>query len=93
MMDPFGCEIESVNESLQEELIELKCNDECNHKFERGGTTELWLSNTTKQLYLKMWSEMVKIPQYFPTSYLVECGFSAVNKILTKKRNKIEICI
>ena len=39
----------------------------------------------------KMWSEMVKIVLYFPTSYLVECGFSAVNKILTKKINKIDI--
>ena len=41
MMDPFGCDIESVNENLQEELIELKCNDECNYKFQRGGITEL----------------------------------------------------
>ena len=37
-------------------------------------------------------SRLVKI-LYFPTSYLVECGFSAVTKILTKERNKIEICI
>ena len=92
MMDPFGCDIESVDENLQKELIELKCNDECNYKFERGGITELWLSNTTKQLYPKMWSEMVKILLYFPTSYLVKCGFSAI-KILTKERNKIDICI
>ena len=41
----------------------------------------------------KMWSEMVKILLYFPTIYLVECGFSAVNEILTKERNKIDICI
>ena len=59
-MDIFGCDVESVDENLQEELIELKCNDERNYKFERGGITELWQSNTTKQLYPKMWSEMVK---------------------------------
>ena len=40
-----------------------------------------------------MWSEMVKMLLYFPTSYLDQCGLSAVNKILTKKRNKIDICI
>ena len=40
-----------------------------------------------------MWFEMVKILLHFPTFYLVECGFSAVNEILTKKRNKINICI
>ena len=38
-------------------------------------------------------SRLVKILLHFPTSYLVECGFSAVNKILTKERNKIDICI
>ena len=89
----IGCDIESVDENLQEQLIELKCNDECNYKFERGGITELWLSNTTKQLYTKTWSEMVKILLYFATSYLIECGFSAVNKILIKERNKKNICI
>ena len=85
MMDPFGCDIESVDENLQGKLIELKCNGERNYKFERGGITELRLSNTTKQLYPNMWSEMVKILLYFAIFYLVECGFSAVNKILTKK--------
>ena len=45
MMDPFDCDIESVDKNLQEELIELKCDDECNYKSERGGMTELWLSN------------------------------------------------
>ena len=93
MIDRFGCDIESVDENLQEELIELKCNDECNYKFERGGITELSLSNTIKQLYSKMWFKMVKMLLYFPTSYLVECGFSAVKKILTKERNKIDKCI
>ena len=39
-----------------------------------------------------MWSEMVKILLYLPTSYLIECGFSAV-KILIKERNKIGIYI
>ena len=36
-----------------------------------------------------MWSKMV----HFLTSYLVDCDFSAVNKILIKERNKIDICI
>ena len=38
-------------------------------------------------------SRLVKMLLYFPSSYLVECGFSAINKILTKERNKIDICI
>ena len=42
MMDHFDCDKESVDENMQEELIELKCNDECKYKFERGGITELY---------------------------------------------------
>ena len=42
MMDSFDCDIESVHENMQEELIELKCNDECTYKFERCGITELY---------------------------------------------------
>ena len=38
-------------------------------------------------------SRLVRMLLYFPSSYLVECGFSAIHKILTKERNKIDICI
>ena len=38
-------------------------------------------------------SRLVKMLLYFPSSCLVECGFSAINKILTKERNKIDISI
>ncbi len=39
MMDPFVCDMETVSDNIQEELIELKCNDEFKYKFERGGIT------------------------------------------------------
>ena len=42
MIDRFGCDIKSVDENMQEKLIELKCNDECKYKFERGGITKLY---------------------------------------------------
>ncbi len=38
-----------------------------------------------------MRSEMAKI--LLPTSYLVECGFSAVNKIVRNERSKIDTCM
>ena len=44
IIDSFCCDIESVDENLQGERIELKCNDECKYKFERGRLAELWLS-------------------------------------------------
>ena len=60
MMDPFGCDMESVNENMQEELIEPKCNDECNCNFERGEITELWLSNTTNSYIQKCFLKWLK---------------------------------
>ena len=92
MMDPFVCDTKSVDEHMKEKLIALKCNDECKYKPERGGiklSYRIRLSTTTKQLYSKMLSEMVIILLYFPSTYLVECGFSAVHKISTKERSKI----
>ena len=53
MMNPFGCDIESVDENMQEEFIELKCNDECKHKFERGGITELYGYQIQQNIYIQ----------------------------------------
>ena len=41
MMDFFDCVIKGVDENMQEELIEVKRNGECNYKFERDVITEL----------------------------------------------------
>ena len=35
MMDSFVCDIKSVDENMHEELIELKCNDECKYSRRR----------------------------------------------------------
>ena len=53
MMDPFGCDIERVNENMQEELIELKCNDKCKHKFERCEISELYGYQIQQNSYIQ----------------------------------------
>ena len=41
-------------------------------------------------LYPNMCKIIFKLPITFPTLYLVEAGFSAVNQILAKKNNSLE---
>lgn len=91
MIDPFDCDPLSAHENIQEEIIEIKCNDELQIKFKRETLCAFWQSNTVKSLYPNLWSQMSKILLCFPTSYLVETGFSAVNHILQKERNRFDI--
>ena len=48
MSDSFDRDIQSASESIQEDLIELNCNDEYPYKFKRTELTESDLSNATK---------------------------------------------
>lgn len=91
MFDPFGSPLESAPDNLQEELIELRCDEEALYRFKKDKFYGLWLSETSKKKYPILWENFVVIILCFPSSYLVETGFSAVNKILTKERNKLDI--
>ena len=42
-------------------------------------------------LYPNVWKMIFTLLVAFPTSYLVEAGFSAVSQVLTKKKNALEI--
>lgn len=42
-------------------------------------------------LYPNMWKQVFNLLIPFPTSYVVESGFSAVNHIMTKERNRLNI--
>ena len=41
--------------------------------------------------YPNMWKMVRNLLLPFPTSYLVESGFSAVNNIITKHRNRLRL--
>ncbi|KAG0439251.1 General transcription factor II-I repeat domain-containing protein 2 [Dictyocoela muelleri] len=40
MIDPFGCDIECVEEKIQEELIDLQCNEELKYKYKKTGNLD-----------------------------------------------------
>ncbi|OAF71635.1 hypothetical protein A3Q56_00609 [Intoshia linei] len=90
--DSFNCSINDAHCTVVEELIELQCDKEAKYPFEKGGNFSLWGCEPSKSFYPLMHSEMSRILLCFPTSYMVESGFSSVNKILTKDENQINIC-
>ncbi|CDW60306.1 hypothetical protein TTRE_0000867201 [Trichuris trichiura] len=89
VLDPFTC-LAEVEVAYQEELIEMQANEELKPKM-KGGYTSFWLQQEIRQLYPRLWNVAKKFLIPFPSSYLVERGFSAVTDLLGKKRNRLQI--
>ena len=76
---------------IQEELADLQADVEAKALFNRLGSCCFWINSTTAEKSPLMWenAKLFLIP--FPTSYLVEKGFSAVTRILSKYRNRLDL--
>nr|CAH7761336.1 unnamed protein product [Callosobruchus chinensis] len=55
------------------------------------GISAILLQNNIPDTYPVLWNIARKFLISFPSSYLVERGFSAVTNLLTKKRNRLDI--
>ena len=75
---------------LQEELLGISTNEEFKVQFKKG-YQHLWLQKDIPGNYPISWHIARKLLIAFPSSYLVERGFSTVVNLLTKKRNKLDI--
>lgn len=83
--------IESISDHLMEEtIIELQNDVEMKPKF-KNSFEDFWLQKKISERYPTLWAVVKKFLLCFPTSYLVEKGFSAVSRLLTKQRNKLNI--
>uniref|UniRef100_A0A5S6QK69 DUF4371 domain-containing protein n=1 Tax=Trichuris muris TaxID=70415 RepID=A0A5S6QK69_TRIMR len=89
IIDPFSCP-DDAQVYLQEELVELQCNEELKPRF-KDGYQAFWLQKKIPSLYPRLWAIVSKLLIAFPSSYLVEKGFSVVTDLLSKKRNRLEI--
>jgi hypothetical protein len=69
---------------LQEELIGISTNEELKVQFTTG-YQQFWLQRNIPVTYPALWTIARKFLLAFPSSYLVERGFSAVANLLTKK--------
>ena len=52
---------------------------------------EFWLRQAVSERYPSLWKAAKIFFIAFPTSYLVERGFSVVSQILTKSRNRLNV--
>lgn len=91
VIDPFTSEITNVEDNLAEELTDLKHSVESQVHFRQCGYCDFWIREDTRNLYPQLWNAVKLLIIAFPTSYLVEKGFSAVVQLVTKQRNRLEI--
>ena len=77
-------------EATEEELISIKHHVELRPKFDLS-YKDFWLQKEIPGCYPVLWNRVKILFIAFPTSYLVERGFSAVALLLTKQRNKLKI--
>ncbi|CAH2002092.1 unnamed protein product [Acanthoscelides obtectus] len=89
IINPYG-DIEETNVIIQEELTELSTNEELKVQF-KNGYQQFWMQNNIPVTYPVLWNIARTFLISFPSSYLVERGFSAVTNLLTKKRNRLDI--
>lgn len=90
ILDPFSSANTEESPQLQEELMEVTTNDKLKYKF-KSGYQQFWLQKEIPTAYPEIWAVIEKFLIAFPSSYLVERGFSAVTNLLTKKRNRLQI--
>ncbi|CAH1992700.1 unnamed protein product, partial [Acanthoscelides obtectus] len=89
IISPYG-DIEETNVIIQEELTELSTNEELMVQF-KNRYQQFGLQKDIPVTYPVLWNIARKFLISFPSSYLVERGFSAVTNPLTKKRNILDI--
>lgn len=87
---PFAISLEDVELEFQQELAEVQSSKTLESTFRTKGVL-MWLDDEVGSRYPRCASHAKSVLVHFPSSYLVECGFSAVNDMVTSKRNRLEI--
>ncbi|KAJ7335396.1 hypothetical protein JRQ81_013337 [Phrynocephalus forsythii] len=82
IINPYD-DIEESDVTLQEELDGISTNEELKVQF-RMGYQQFWLQKDIPVAYPALWIIARKFLTAFPTSYLVERGFSMVANLVTK---------
>ena len=72
------------------DLILLQNDEELKGRLKKS-YQDFWLQEKLNARYPAFWSKVQPYFVEFPTSYLVERGFSAVSLLLTKQRQKLQL--
>ncbi|KAI6649984.1 SCAN domain protein [Oopsacas minuta] len=91
LIDPFCVDAPTVPLYLQEELMDLQSDCEEKAHFTMMGYERFWIAIAGRNKFPNLWKVAKLLVLAFPTSYLVERGFSAVVQLLTKQRNRLDI--
>ncbi|KAL4135435.1 hypothetical protein QTP88_007044 [Uroleucon formosanum] len=91
ILDPFSFEsVEDLKPHLQMEFIDLKHDCEAQLVFKQVGYELAWIK--LKDTYPQLWQQVKLLLLSFPSTYLVEKAFSVVVQLLTKQKNRLNIC-
>ena len=75
---------------IQEDLIAVKNDFELKPLFKKS-YADFWLQKEIPERYPNLWEAIKLYFLAFPSSYMAERGFSAVSKLLTNQRNRLQI--
>ncbi|KAK2726991.1 hypothetical protein QYM36_007736 [Artemia franciscana] len=87
---PFEVNVAEIELSLQEPLIELQ-SDEITRAKSKDEKYNIRKTTDVATKYPLLWDKAQFYVIAFPTSYLVEAGFSRVSQMLSKARNRLDI--
>jgi len=81
----------SVEPECEYELAELSVDIAAKVVFESGSLSDFWYNVNTRDNYPKLAAAAERFLLGFPSSYMVEAGFSHVNVILSKQCNRLNL--
>ena len=91
MLNPFTYVCASdTNLVIQDDLIAVKNDFELKPLFKKS-YAEFWLQKEIPHRYPNLWEAIKLYFLAFPSAHMGERGFSAVSKLLTKQRNRLQI--
>lgn len=90
VIDPFSVNAADINIELQECLVDLQSDMNAQVRFKLN-KDNFWISNEIASTFPQLWEKARLYFIAFPTSYLVESGFSRVMHLLSKARNRLDV--
>ena len=89
IINPFLADSQQAQQTLQTDLIDLQNDCEAEVLFRKKDFESFWIAQ--RSTYPRLWEFLKVFILAFPTTYLVEKGFSAVVNLLQKNRNRLQI--
>ncbi|XDV20634.1 hypothetical protein PO909_025934 [Leuciscus waleckii] len=82
-VQPFQTDVIECEPAIQEHLVDIQCDNET------SGWCSMWVKYA--QRYPALWQKIRLLILVFPTTYLVEQGFSQVIHMQSKYRNRLDL--